>query len=41
LQNASDYYPEVQQWHREAERELSQKHPPQSGDLMAIEAAHP
>ncbi|NJN60346.1 MAG: CHAT domain-containing protein [Coleofasciculaceae cyanobacterium RL_1_1] len=41
LQNASDYYPEVQQWHREAERELAQKHPPKSGDLMAIEAVHP
>jgi Flp pilus assembly protein TadD len=37
LQNASDYYPEVQQWHREAEQELSSRPPTKTRDLMAIE----
>lgn len=41
LQNASDYYPDVDQWHREAEQELARTHPTRTGDLMAIETAHP
>jgi tetratricopeptide (TPR) repeat protein len=41
LQNAPDYYPDVEQWHREAKRELARTRPTKTDDLIAIETAHP